>query len=81
MLRILIANKDTLEELIFSQEPMFTEIAMLMLQEKHVRMEKVVNLSFFHPEFTQTSLLETKAVFPTCGSYNDDIPFYRSCKF
>jgi hypothetical protein len=64
MLKILIANKDTLEELHFGETLEFFEKAMPMLQEKHVRMEKVVNLSFFDALYTDTSLLETKAVFP-----------------
>ncbi|CAO3673947.1 unnamed protein product [Umbelopsis ramanniana] len=65
MLKILMANKDTLEELVLCKSITDTEKAMVMLQEKHVRMEKVVNLTFFNPIFDdETSLLETKAVFP-----------------
>lgn len=64
MLKILMANKDTLEELVLCKDVTDTEKAMVMLQEKHIRMEKVVNLTFFNPIFNETSLLETKAVFP-----------------
>jgi hypothetical protein len=64
MLKMLIANKDTLEELHFGGKLIFLEIAILMLQEKHVQMEKVIYLSIFDPYFTHTSLSVTKAVFP-----------------
>jgi hypothetical protein len=64
MLKILIANKDTLEELQFGGKLIFLEIAMLMLQEKHARMEKVVNFSILDDFFTSAWLLEIKALFP-----------------